>query len=195
MNTDILIACLYIFYGIVKIGVGISVIYLPQSQLEKIPIINKLSKHAYDNTLAGNFYEYILLIFGVYTIIYGLNILEYIPEPYSEIMDQKETEYRVFIILGLALTIFYTLVLYTNLPISKDMKYTSNYKILGLFGGLSFLAMPVIWEMLENGYPFFKQLSMRKKSLFVLGMVILSIILIEFSYNYLYNKSLIENIL
>ncbi len=189
---DIVIASLYILYGVVKLSLGLTVMLLPQDKIESTPIIKMFSKHSADKSFAGRFYEYVLLIFGCYTIMYGLNILNVIPEPYHSIIDKKETEYTVFIILGLALTIFYTLVLYTDVPISKQDDSRESYKVLGLFGGLSFLAMPIIWEMLEDAYPYFKSLPLHKKSLFILSSVILSIITIEFIYKLLYNESLID---
>lgn len=194
-KTELIIAGLYILYGISKVSLGITVMMVPSEELKKNKVLKGLAKHTQDRTLAGRFYEYILLAFGIYTIIYGLNMLHMFPDNIYERIDRKETEYTVFIVLGLLLTVFYTLVLYTDVPISKNMKYEQHYKILGLLGGISFLIMPVLWEMAEISYPWFKQISLKKKSAVILASTIITIMILEITYKFAYKKSLIDQLL
>ena len=124
------------------------------------------------------------MIFGIYTIIFGLALFNLYPNKYREFLENKYTEYFVFIIIGLLLTVFYTLVLYTNLPISKDMKYQQHYKLLGLIGGLSFLVMPFFWELLAFINPVLHNMSSEMRSLTILGGSIIFVILLGFIYMY-----------
>lgn len=191
-TSELIIAGLYILYGIIKISLGLTVMIVPTEDLKKTKPLKSLAKHSEDKTFAGRFYEYVLLAFGVYTIIYGLNMLHFFPDNIYETIDRKETEYTVFIILGLLLTIVYALVLYTDAPISKDMKFEEHYKVLGLLGGLSFLVMPLIWEMVEQYSPWFKELSLAKKSGVILSSTIITLIIVELVYKFAYKKSLLD---
>jgi ACR3 family arsenite efflux pump ArsB len=106
-----------------------------------------------DDTLAGHMYEYILLVFAVFSIIHGLALLGVFRESFHDVIERKSFQYPFYIALGLWMMIFYIIVLYTNIPIEKDMKYERNYKIYCYLGGLSFLLVPFIWEIIEYFNP------------------------------------------
>ena len=185
----IIIAIIYIFYGISKLIIGLSVMTLPLEIINKTPVINLFAKASEDKTFAGRMYEYILILFGIYTIIHGLAMLHVFPIKFHDFIELKETQYTIFISIGLVLTIFYLLVLYTNVPINKNLeKNRDHYKLLGLGGGISFLIMPVIWEFIEYIYPTFMKLSKEEQSVFILGSVIILAIVIELVYEYIKKK-------
>jgi len=187
----IIIAILYIFYGITKLVIGLSVMTLPLEIIKKTPILNLFAKESEDKTLAGTMYEYILILFGVYTIVHGFAMLHLFSQSFHDFIELKQTQYSIFIIIGLVLTIFYLLVLYTKLPISKDLeKYKDHYKLLGLGAGISFLIMPVLWEFIEYTYPAFMKLSKEEQSAFIIGSVILLAIIIELIYSYIKRKNI-----
>lgn len=186
MESKQILGILYLLYAIVKISIGFSLIALPLEKIKQIPILNLFTKETADKTAAGRFYEYVLLIFGFFSLIEGLALLNMLPEQYSRYFESKWTEYTVFIILGLLLTIFYILVLYTDLPISKNKDDMTHYKILGLGGGISFLLMPILWEIIGYSVPAFNKLSVETKSAVVVGIVILMTIIGEFIHLYLH---------
>ena len=122
---DITKPLLYILYGVIKISVGLAVLLLSPEQVGKIPIANLFVKEAADKTLAGHMYEYVLMAFGVFTIIHGLVIFNVLPLWFIKIFVTKTVQYTVLTVLGLILTIFYSLVLYTDNLSSKDSHGTA----------------------------------------------------------------------
>jgi len=119
MDSKYIIGCVYILYGLLKIALGISVMTVPAQVLKKVPVLRDIITNKDDNTLAGHLYEYVLLVFGVFSLLNGLSLLQLLPSHLIRLFEMQYTEYLVFITLGLILTIFYILVLYTPLPISK----------------------------------------------------------------------------
>jgi hypothetical protein len=153
---------------------------LPLEYLKKIPILNYFIFIAKDKTLAGHFYEYILMLFGVYTIIMGLSFLHIFPDNIRYRLEHNTVQYTVYIVIGLILIIFYSLVSYTNLPIehSKDETDMFHYKLIGIGGGVTFLLIPLITELLLIIIPGFKKLTYEIKSMILLGGSILLAIII-----------------
>jgi len=180
-----IIGLIYIFYAIVKITIGLCLFTLPVSKIATIPVINLFAKEAADKTLAGRFYEYVLFLFGIFSLFEGLSLLELLPEHISSTFESKYIEYIVFTLLGGSLLLFYYLVLYTNVPISKNSEDNDHYKLLGLLTGVSFLVMPVISELFAYLIPAFGRLSFESKSAFVIGFLIVLLIIGELIYTYL----------
>lgn len=175
-----LLATYYIFYGITKILIALSLMTFPLSILNKIPVLNYFIIITKDDSLAGHYYEYVLMVFGLYTIIMGISLLHIFPYFIREKIENKIFEYSVFILLGLSLIIFYTLVIYTDLPISKSKNENDifHYKVLGIGGGISFLLMPIMWECIGFLFPIFKHYTLETRSVIILtGSIILVIIL------------------
>jgi hypothetical protein len=180
-----IIGLIYIFYAIVKITIGLCLFTLPVSKIATIPVVNLFAKEAADKTLAGRFYEYVLFLFGIFSLFEGLSLLELLPEHIRAIFESKYIEYIVFTLLGGSLLLFYYLVLYTNVPISKNSEDNDHYKLLGLLTGVSFLVMPVISELFAYLIPAFGRLSFESKSAFVIGFLIVLLIIGELIYTYL----------
>ena len=188
MNYNYLLGTLYILYGVIKIVVGLAVMLLPINIIENTQILKLFVKAAADKTFAGRMYEYVLLAFGVFSLFDGLALLELLTPSLAQYFESKHTEYTVFIILGLILTIFYSLVLYTNVPIQKDKEHYDHYKWLGLFGGISFLCMPIIWEFVGYILPKFRSLTYAQQSICMIGLAIVILIIIEQIYSNLKKK-------
>ena len=188
MEYKYILGILYLLYAIIKITVGVALMFLPLDIIAKTPILKIFIKETSDKTLAGRFYEYILLIFGIFSLIEGLALLDILPFYIAHYFESKWVEYIVFIILGLILTVFYSLVLYTDLPISKNKTDNQHYKIFGLGGGLSFLIMPLIWEAVARIVPSFDSLSRDIKAAIIVGIVIVFTIIGDLIYVYLHKK-------
>lgn len=180
-----IIGFVYIVYAFIKIMVGISVYVLSPDEMKKWPIINIFAKETDDKTLAGRFYEYMFLIFGVYSLLEGLSILEQLPQKMSHLFESKYTQYSVFTFIGVSLVLFYSVVLYTNIPISKNQIHYHHYKILGLYSGISFLMVPIIWELTSYLLPIFNKLSVETRSEMIIGSVILFFVFGDVIYAYL----------
>lgn len=191
MDGKYFVAFLYILYGITKVIIGLSVMTIPLNIINRIPILNWFVKTISDKTIAGRFYEYILLLFGFYTIIHALALFEVFPNNINVLLDQKIILYSVFGIFGIILTIFYSLVLYTNIPIDKDVKHYDDYKLFGLGGGLSFIILPILWEIIDRGIPFFRSLSNEIQKLILFSGVIILLFIFDLIYNYI-NRNKID---
>jgi len=189
MNWNYLVGILYLLYAFVKITVGLCVLLLPLNTIQKIPIVNIFTKEAADKTFAGRMYEYVLLVFGIFTLFEGLALLELLTPALSLYFESKYTDYIVFITLGTILVVFYSLVLYTDLPIQKNKDDYEHYKLLGLVGGITFLIMPVLWEIISYIIPKFNQLTYAQKSICIMSVIILLLIIIESIYRYLKRKN------
>jgi hypothetical protein len=177
LNVNYITGFLYLIYGIVKITLGLMLINVPYEILLKIPIINLFIPNSDDDTLAGNFFEYMLVVFSLYTIMMGLALLDILPNKLRLIIENRRTEYAIFIIIGASLLIFYALVLYTDLPISKqtDDESMYNYSFYGYFGSFSFIIMVAIFELLYLIQPSFRALSFERRALIISGIAILII--------------------
>jgi len=188
MNTKIIIAALYIFYGITKLIIGLSVLSLPTAIIAKIPVLKWFIKVIADKTIAGRFYEYILLLFGIYTIIHGFAILEIFPSKYNKFIERKQVLYTVFEFFGIVLTVFYSLVVYTDLPISKEKEKYNDYKLFGLTTGLLFIVSPLLWEAFEYISPVFRSLSTEIQNIILLSTLIIVLLIGDYLYNYMHVK-------
>jgi len=187
--STIILGILYILYGVVKIVAGTVIMLLSADDISKIPILNMFTKEAADKTLAGRMYEYVLMAFGIFTIVHGLIIFKLLPLWFEEIFVHKIVQYGVFIILGLIMTIFYALVLYTDLPIDKNTKDTDHYLTLGFVGGITFLASPIIWELIEYVSPFFKSLSLEQQNLCIIASIVVITVIAEIVYTIIQRSS------
>ena len=88
------------------------------------------------------------------------------------------------------LTVFYSLVLFTSLPIPKKKDSYNEYKLYGIGGGLSFLIMPVLWELTSYILPAFHRLSMEEKSICVIGFTIILTIVAGIIYKYMKRRKI-----
>jgi len=186
MNFDFktVLGIVYIIYGLIKVLVGIALFNVPKDVLlKKFPFIKNLTSPEEDDTISGKMYEYVFIIFGLFTFFNGMSLLRLLPRMLINFFEYKRTEYIVFIALGLLLTIFYSLVLFTKTNIPKREDQTIYYKFYGLGGGIFFLLMPFILESI----PVFNNLSMEARSMTVLTTILIVLGLA----NWFYNKKLL----
>ena len=186
MNFDFktVLGIVYIIYGLIKVLVGIALFNIPKDVLLKeFPFIRNFTSPEEDDTVSGKMYEYVLVIFGLFTFFNGMSLVRLLPRTLINFFEYKWTEYTVFAILGILLTTFYSMVLFTKTKIPKREDQTMYYKFYGLGGGIFFLLMPFILESI----PVFNNLSMEAKS-----MSVLTTILVIFGLaNWFYTKKLL----
>ena len=97
--------------------------------------------------------------FGVYTILTGLALLNCFSPVMNNFFENKYNIYYIYTIFGLSLLIFYLLVLYTDLPISKNLDTNkTQYEVYCYSGGLSFLALPLFWYYFIYVDPIYKNI-------------------------------------
>ena len=140
---------------------------------KKVPFIKNLVSPEEDDTISGQLYEYVLLVFGIFTFFNGMSLVRLLPRAFIKFFEYKWTEYTVFTVLGLLLTIFYSLVLFTKTKIPKRDDQTVYYKFYGLGGGIFFLLMPFIFEGISYASPMFNELSMEVKSMTILTTMLI----------------------
>ena len=170
---NITMALIYILFGVIKIAVGLAVLLLLPKQVDKIPIAKIFSKEAGDKTLSGSMYQYVFIAFGVFTILHGFVIFKLLPMWFIKIFVTKSVQYGILIILGLILTIFYSLVLYTKILISKNKEFYAEYFTLGLIGGILYLLSPPLWELIEYMIPYFKNLPLEQQNMWIISVIII----------------------
>ena len=181
----IFFALCYIFYGILKISLGISLSILPEYVINKFSILKYFNDKNFDKTLAGKFYNYILILYGFYTILAGLALLRLFSPNINYFFENKEFIYIIYSVLGISILIFYSLVLYTNVPISKNMvEYKHNYEIICYVGGFSFLALPIFWNYMTYVHPIYKNMSNDMKYIIIIGVTIFLSIIYEIIYKF-----------
>jgi hypothetical protein len=142
--SKILLALAGILYGVFKIAIGLMTMFLPDSVKKRLQG-NAVGKTIFsdDHTLAGRAIEVALVIFGVYTLTHGLDALGLIDTPF---IHSREFIYTFYTVIGLVLVVFYSLVIYTSLPIPKGSDMM-RYKLIGLVGGLLFLIMTPLYAV------------------------------------------------
>jgi hypothetical protein len=183
-----------ILYGILKISLGISLSILPEYIIDKIPILKYFNDKNFDKTLAGRFYNYILVVYGFYTILAGFALLKMFSPNINYFFENKEFIYTLYSVLGITILIFYLLVLYTNVPISKNLdEYKNNYEIICYVGTLSFLALPIFWNYMTYMHPIYKNMSNDMKYIILIGFTIFLSIIYEIIYK-IFNKNKINKI-
>jgi hypothetical protein len=134
------IGCWLLIYAIIKGGVCILDLIPPQYLPFKVPFLT------HDTTLAGLVLVIAFLLFSIFTFFHALSILHFLSPSLTSFLNRYETSYIIYMIMSIILTIFYSLVLFTDLPISKDPKHKASYEIIGLSGGILFFCTILILE-------------------------------------------------
>lgn len=173
------VGSILVLYGLLKISLFVFISVIPPhvaKQLSKINVINIFVTG--DTTFAGHFLEYVLLAYGVFGVVHGLAIMDAFSRRANDVLGSKEVNYGVLIVIGAVMTLFYALVLYTSVPIHKDPAFKSQYLLYGLGGGLSFILLPFMWELMESVLPPLRRMPLHMQlgimtlaSLTVLGVV------------------------
>jgi hypothetical protein len=172
-----LLSSIFILFGIFKLASVIAITwFIPhdiEEKLSKIPIVNTIISG--DKSLAGKMIDYIILAFALFTLVHGLAIMDVLPASLTTIFESKLLHYSVYTLLALFSIVFYSLVLYTEYPISKNPSYYGNYKIYGFLSGFSFLLIPLLWELGEFIFPMLDKLSTNKKLIYITLLAVLGL--------------------
>lgn len=186
MNTKtIVIAGILIVYGLLKILLGVLAFALPKETKQKWskhPILGILVSE--DETIAGKVVELIIMIFGIFTLIHGINLVSPVHDFIHNMLFSPISVYVLHSIFGTFLVLFYFAVVFTEIKIDKDMKYRNSYITKGLCSGLVFLiTIPIVLLYrlhVEHG---FKNIARIKPQHFVISIlftVMISLTLLYF---------------
>lgn len=146
----------------------------------------------HDISLAGKLLIIIFLLFGLYSILHGLSILKLLPINLINIFDSRSTTYLLYILFGIILILFYTLVVFTNLKISKNMTHITTYEIGGIASGVLFFISLFIIILYDNlivhKIPLFNNYNILLLLIIICLTVLISFIIIKALRIYKYNK-------
>lgn len=139
-----IIGYVLVIYGILKVSFCITLVSLPDKYRKGISILTR------DATTAGSVLDLVLFIFGSYTILHGLAMIGNLHTTHSEFLNHIYTIIGLYSFLGVFLIVFYSLVVYTNIPISKEENEMGTYELVGIGGGIGFLlvlAIMMLWSI------------------------------------------------
>ena len=162
----------FLIYGIIKLI--LCYIELTPQKYHDISWLNKIFTDE-KNTLADVFIYYILIVFAIFSLIKGAHWVGWINFHVGLMF------YVILnLIFGIILVIFYSLVLYTKVPIPQDKDNKIEYQGVGLCTGLTFIAtIPAVmyfyWFIKDKKITNFKKTLFKPKSL-ALIFITLSII-------------------
>lgn len=147
MIEDLIIGFILLFYGIIKLLLGIIIVFIPTESREifhKIPYLHSLI--GTDATMAGKLASFFIGIFGIYTILHAMAKFGYLSKSIDELINSKVFVFAFYGLIGLILMIFYYIVIMLpDIPISKDPKHVRRYIIEGLCAGLAFfVTVPIM---------------------------------------------------
>lgn len=173
------IAIAFIIYGLLKVSIGIISLFLSKEVKQKcanIPIVNDFIND--DESFAGLSIHAVLFIFGVFTLFHGLTLFNVFNESMTNFMESTWTHCILNGLIGVYLIVVFSLVLFTNVKISKDEKYVKSYELVGLGGGILFAAaVPAIllFVLLKNR-------NGEDMNIMIAMFLLTMIILLPFSY-------------
>jgi hypothetical protein len=158
----------FILYGILKLIAFFALVFVPPQMQDKLATISGLNLlFTGDRTVAGRVVEWVLVVFAVFSIVHGMALLSAFPRSVDAFIESHVFQYTFYTLCGIVLVIFYTLVLYTDLPIPKTPDNRNIYWTYGyLFGG-SFIIVPVVWELARHVFPLVSALSLRHNLMLV----------------------------
>lgn len=172
------IGLIFLIYGLLKVIVVAAILFfIPkdvQMKLAKVPALNLLITG--DTTIAGKGGEIALGMFGIFSIIHGLALMGYTPSSVTRVFESKWFQYLIYLVFGLAFIIFYSLVLYTDLPIPKKEENRRLYWTYAYLGGASFLVVPIIWELSIHVIPYMSTLTLREQLAYITVIILILIV-------------------
>lgn len=143
-----LVGVLFLLYGIAKLIIFFAILAIPpkmQERLSQVSGVNMIITG--DHTTAGRAIEWVLVVFAVFSMVHGMALMGAFPDSIDCFIESHAFQYAFYGFLGIFMVVFYSLVLYTNLPISKNPKNYNMYWIYGYLIGASFLIVPILWEL------------------------------------------------
>jgi hypothetical protein len=167
-----------IAFGIIKIVVGMAEFILPHSvknTIVKIPGMKIFFQD--DRTIAGVFVFAVLTLYGIVGLLNGLHRIGFYTRVLHRYVGTYMTHCVINSVLGVALVIFYSLVLYTDVNIDKKPSQMENYEVFGLVGGYIFIIFLPVLYLQNTGFN-----GQMSKHMMIL-MVLLSILIGIHIYN------------
>lgn len=144
----VVIGLIALLYGIMKLCIGIIQFVIPKSLRAQLSTNKYIGKVIDPNpTMSDAVIDIGLIIFGVYSIVTGLHMLQVIDAAF---IHSRTFIYAFYLIMGMSITTFYYILLYTDLPIPKNDKDTVKYTIAGLGGGLVFLLTLFVYILMHH---------------------------------------------
>lgn len=151
---------LFLIYGIFKFLICYLEIVLTYEQrlsiLQKMSFLKKVLTT--DVSTAGRSISIIYIVFALITIFKSVERIRtgIIHSDIVEIINERLFVYLMYGLLGTLLIALCLIVLYTNISIEKNIKYERRYKLMGLCGGLIFIAsVPIIYmfhKVFDHGF-------------------------------------------
>lgn len=140
VTVQIILGVGFLIYGLLKILVSVLALSLAsksQAKLTGTPLGLLITN---DKTYAGSVFDVALILYALYSILHGLELLGVEIPFISTLFMSMVFKAAVYISLGLFLTIYYSLVLYTDMPISKTQSQFGTYRVYILIGILFLLS-------------------------------------------------------
>lgn len=137
---------IFLLYGIWKLTIVILLATLPmrvQRRLARVPFVNLIFTG--DRTTAGRGVDYILIAFAAFSLLHGLALWDAIPHVgIDRFIESASFHNAVYLACGAAVTVFYGIVVYTDVPIEKKPENRGMYMAYTFLLGPSFLLVPLI---------------------------------------------------
>lgn len=147
---DLIIGCILIAFGIFKMTVGLLAIILSNKTKKKFKLIRD------DPTIAGLVFDLVLTVFGLYSVLHGLALIEALPKWLSIALASNPVVYTIYALFGIVMTCFFSLIVFTKLPISKTPIDILTYEVAGIGGGfcffISLFGLMIYNTLIENGW-------------------------------------------
>lgn len=134
ISRELLVGIWFLIYGVLKIVVSILALTLPsatQLRLKHTPLGLFITG---DKTSAGTAFDIALLFYACYSILHGLNLMGFVIPIATAMFRSLVFKATVYIVVGAFLIIYYGLVLYSNVAISKEPTEYHTYETYILIG-------------------------------------------------------------
>lgn len=132
-SSDKVMGILFICYACFKAIVSVLNFALPTRVLKKLHTTILANALTDDKTYAGRAFDVVLLVYAVYSMVHGLTLLGYLHPHVSNMW-----KVYFYLILGMFLVIYYSIVIGTNVPITKSETEYGTYTLY-LMVGLLFM--------------------------------------------------------
>lgn len=103
-----------------------------------------------DDSTAGRVLETVLVVFGLFSLIHGMALLNLFL-PFTAFAENHAVQYTIYVTIGVLFTLFYWLIVYRSLPVSKAANSSARYILMGIAGGLLFLITAAVAHAWRTG--------------------------------------------
>jgi hypothetical protein len=135
-----------------------------------------------------NMYEWVFMLFGFYTMLFGMAFLNLLPDVMMPLFNHPHLELIVLVLCGVFLVVYYTILLLQQKQKQVDDDY--SHITLGLTFGLFFILFGVLWEVLMGLFPYTNQMNP------IIGTgIIVSVVVVFGVIGMFFNNRLLVNVL